>query len=246
MKKTLLLILVILPIVFITTYMLDLLPDRISRYVNPSRAQILYALGRIDSSEFYENTAPSETNHKRSVYPDIPLGEIMSSKGLLADDNINIYVDLSTRTLSFRYKDETLKQYSIGAGPRTDEGNKEREGDTKTPRGTFYICTKDIYSPPKHYLGSRWMLLSYPDISAAQRGLESGAITQDTYNSIVSANENREIPPQYTGLGSAIGIHGGAVPNFRKDWTAGCIGMYNQDVDEIFDFVKIGTTVVIE
>jgi len=95
-------------------------------------------------------------------------------------------------------------------------------------------------------LGSRWMLLSYPNLEAAERGLNSGLIDEKTYNKVKSANLDKRTPPQDTILGSAIGIHGGAKENLRKDWTAGCVGMYDKDVEEIFEFVKIGTPVFIE
>jgi lipoprotein-anchoring transpeptidase ErfK/SrfK len=46
-------------------------------------------------------------------------------------------------------------------------------------------------------------------------------------------------------LGSTIGIHGGAREGLPKDWTAGCIGMYDEDVEEIFEYIDKGTSVVI-
>lgn len=198
------------------------------------------------SQVIYKSQSPSEKLHLRSVEPDTPLGRIISDQGLTPDENINLYVNVKDRTMYVNYKDTTLKKYRISYGSRTDEGNKEKEGDFKTPRGTFYVCTKDVYSPPKGYLGSRWMLLSYPDPGAAKRGLQSGLIEQWIYNEIDQAYSNKSIPPQNTILGSAIGIHGGAKPNLQKDWTAGCVGMYDQDVEEIFEVVKVGTQVVIE
>ncbi|MFZ5986119.1 MAG: L,D-transpeptidase family protein [Bacillota bacterium] len=245
-RKIVLIFLLIMVSGFFIALKFDLLPERVTYLIEYSRCKILYTLGKAGTGENYESSRPSERFHRRSVSPDIPLSEIMSSRDLKADDNINIHIDIETRTLFLKYKDETLKKYRIAAGSMTDKGNKQREGDYRTPRGSFYICTKDIYSPPKGYLGSRWMLLSYPDTSAAERGLASEMISQDVYNEIIEANKKMEIPPQNTLLGSAIGIHGGARPDLSKDWTAGCIGVYNQDVEEIFEFVKVGTKVVIE
>lgn len=188
----------------------------------------------------------SATLHVRNTKPDTPLSKIIGDIGIDDYQKFNLYVDLESRTMYFRYGNTALKQYRISAGTKTDGGDKEKEGDFRTPRGEFYICTKVKYSPPKGYLGSRWMLLSYPTIEDAERGLKKGLITLEVYNDIKESVLKKEIPPQNTILGSAIGIHGGARPGLLKDWTAGCIGMYDQDVEEIFEYVNVGTRVVIE
>lgn len=236
----------ILVILICTLYINGKLPISVSDTIDSAKSKIAYTFLTPPPSKTYENSEPSDKFHNRFVEPDIPLSQIMSDKELKADNKVNIFVDLKTRTLHFKYGEETLKKYSISAGTKTNHGDKEKEGDYRTPRGNFYICSKNIYSPPKGYIGSRWMLLSYPNIEAAERGLSSGLIDESTYNKVKSANLNKRTPPQDTILGSAIGIHGGARPNLSKDWTAGCIGMYNQDVEEIFEFVKIGTIVYIE
>lgn len=246
LKRIILYTLTFLTALFFIFYIRGMLPNRISDTIDSTKSKIIYSFVTPSPEKIYENSEPSDKYHLRNVEPDIPLSQIMSDKGYKSGDNVNIFVDLKTRTLFFKYSDEILKKYIISAGTRTDIGDKEQEGDYRTPRGNFYICSKNIYSPPKGYLGSRWMLLSYPNIEAAERGLDSGLIDQSTYNRVKSANLDKRTPPQDTILGSAIGIHGGARPNLSKDWTAGCIGMYNQDVEEIFEFVKIGTRVFIE
>ena len=58
-----------------------------------------------------------------------------------------------------------------------------------------------------------------------------------------------EIPEDAT-IGGEIGIHG--VPNNmnsliseRENWTLGCISMTNPDVEEIYAFSRVGTSVSI-
>lgn len=193
----------------------------------------------------YASTPKPDNKHLREVNPDIPLKEIIQSKGLERKRDFSLVVELATRTLLFKHGTETLKEYSIAAGYHTDQGNKEKEGDGRTPLGQFYICSKKVYSPPKGYIGSRWMLLSYPGLEAAEEGFQEGRIDRDTLQQIRKAIERKRVPPQDTILGSAIGIHGGGRPQLARDWTAGCIGMYDQDVEEIFDYVWVGTPVLI-
>jgi hypothetical protein len=193
----------------------------------------------------YSNTTPSGRKHVRSVNPDIPLQEIINSKGIGKAEDFSLEVDLSSHTLFFKHENEVLKEYRIAAGYNTEQGDKEKEGDGRTPHGCFYICSKKVYSPPKGYIGSRWMLLSYPGLEAAEQGLQNNMIDRDTFVRIQNALEREQIPPQDTVLGSAIGIHGGARPHLTKDWTAGCIGMYDQDVEEVFEYVRVGTYVLI-
>ena len=125
-------------------------------------------------------------------------------------------------------------------------GDKQVAGDHKTPEGSFIITEKLVISPPDQYLGLRWIRLSYPNLEAAERGLNSGLINQATHYLIVSAIKNGQTPPQNTPLGGGIGIHGAIDTHGYSDWTWGCIGMTNADVSEIYNFVAVGTPVVIQ
>ncbi|MCX7921018.1 MAG: L,D-transpeptidase [Clostridia bacterium] len=224
----------------------NVLPGRVTNAVNYSKAKVLYNLGLANTQQDYKNSmSPSKLLHTRYAEPDKPLKEILQDKKAASVNSFNIYVELKSRTLYFRMGNETLKKYRIAAGTKTDNGDKQKEGDYRTPRGEFFICTKQVYSPPKGYIGSRWMLLSYPNIEAAERGLQSSLISRGTYNKIINSIRKKNIPPQDTPLGNAIGIHGGARQDLPADWTAGCIGMYDQDVEEIFDYIKVGTKVIV-
>ncbi|MDP4182267.1 MAG: L,D-transpeptidase [Bacillota bacterium] len=187
----------------------------------------------------------SKIHHKHSVNPDISLDSIIKTKGIKDTNNFNLYIDLSRRLLYFKYKDKSLKQYVIAAGIKTNSGDKHIEGDCRTPRGEFYICQKAIHAPPRSDSGSRWMLLSYPNIEDAARGLKNRLINKYTYGKIKNAIENKKVPPQNTKLGGLVGIHGGARPDYLADWTGGCIGMYDKDAEEIYKYLKCGSKVVI-
>lgn len=117
-------------------------------------------------------------------------------------------------------------------------GDKEREGDRKTPEGIFYIPR---LLPASEYYKA--FLLSYPDIADATRGRDQGLITQSEYNAIVSAQNNRTEPPQNTNLGGLIEIHGEG--GAGQDWTWGCIAVANSVIDILWPVLGVGDTIVV-
>lgn len=129
-----------------------------------------------------------------------------------------------------------LKEYPVGLG-RCPVGDKSREGDGKTPEGTFYVCTRLPKSRFYRFAG-----LSYPDTAAARRGLQAGQIEPRAAREIEAAQRDRRLPPWNTALGGAIGIHGSGA---GADWTLGCIALDNADVDELFPLLALGTPVAI-
>ncbi len=159
-------------------------------------------------------------------------------------DQIKIVIKKSHQKLAIYRGDTKIKVYKAQFG-EGGMGDKDIQGDRKTPEGTFYITEKSVLDPADKYLGSRWMRLSYPNIEDADRGLDQGIIDKATRDSIVWAINNKQTPPQRTALGGGIGIHGGDVPEFGGNWTWGCIGLTNKDVEEIYNYVSVGTPVVI-
>lgn len=118
------------------------------------------------------------------------------------------------------------------------EGDKEIEGDWKTPEGEFYICKRNDKSQYYKALG-----LSYPDTEDAKRGLDAGIITEQKYNQIAAAIEQKEKPDWYTPLGGEIMIHG---ERNESDKTRGCISISNEDIDIIWEHAQMGITVIIQ
>ncbi len=123
-------------------------------------------------------------------------------------------------------------QIVLGSSP---VGDKEREGDGRTPEGDFYVFTRN---PESRYHLS--LALSYPNAAAAARGLASGLISEDEHKSIVEAERTRGRPPQKTRLGGEIYIHGGGI---SCDWTDGCIALSDDDMTKLFASVPVGTSV---
>jgi murein L,D-transpeptidase YafK len=116
-------------------------------------------------------------------------------------------------------------------------GNKEIEGDGKTPVGEFYVFTKNPESRFHLSLG-----LSYPSKSDAERGLRANLISNDEFESINKSFEEGGMPLQKTKLGGEIYIHGGGTDG---DWTDGCIALNNEDITELFALIPKGARVTI-
>lgn len=173
-----------------------------------------------------------------------PLKDILKEKGIQKVSNLKIVVDKSEGILSLFSGNLWLKSYPISLGDG-GPGDKKVIGDHKTPEGRFFVCQRLVLDPPDKFLGSRWLRLSYPNREDAERGLQQGLITVGEAQEVIAAFCNLSTPPQQTALGGGIGIHGGSVPEFNKNWTWGCVGLTNSDVEDCFDYIEIGTPVII-
>lgn len=175
-----------------------------------------------------------------------PLKDILKDRGItLNGSNLKILVDKSDHTLSLYTNGVWLKTYHVELG---DGGlaDKEISGDHKTPEGTFYASERLVLDPADQYLGSRWMRLNYPNIEDAERGLRQGLIDQRTHDAIVTAINNGQIPPQNTALGGGVGVHGGSTAEMGEDWTWGCVGLENADIEDFYNYVNSQTRIVIQ
>ncbi len=151
--------------------------------------------------------------------------------------NPRLVVKKSNRSLELFDGDRLIKTYTIALGFSPD-GDKEKQGDGRTPEGDFYVFTKNEKS--KFYLS---LGLSYPNIEDARRGLKEKIITQNEYDQIIKAVKEKKSPPQNTALGGDIYIHGGGT---TSDWTWGCVALERENIKELFAVIPIGTRVVIE
>ena len=114
---------------------------------------------------------------------------------------------------------KVLKAYDIGLG-FAPIGHKQFEGDGRTPEGIYYI---DRHNPNSQYHLS--LGISYPDPEDKARAMMLG-----------------QQP------GGDIMIHGrGAYGKQQRnrDWTAGCIAVNDDEIEDIFSMVRPGVPVVI-
>jgi len=116
-------------------------------------------------------------------------------------------------------------------------GDKEREGDMKTPEGVFYICKKVPNS--SYYLG---LAINYPTIEDAERGITTELISERQYNQVVNANLSGSYYWE-SPLGGVIEFHGNRQ---STDVTSGCIGMRDEDIEILYGMVEVGDKVLIQ
>lgn len=147
-----------------------------------------------------------------------------------------IFVYKEKRRLYVIQSDVLVRDYPIGLGFHP-LGDKEREGDGRTPEGDFFVCMKNASSRFIKSLG-----LNYPEKRHAERAFFAGILSPNEFRDILLAHEKRSTPPWGTILGGEIFIHAGGA---HKDWTDGCVALYNSDMDELFQIASLGTPVVI-
>jgi murein L,D-transpeptidase YafK len=151
-------------------------------------------------------------------------------------ENPRILIHKAQRKLELYSGDALLRTYKAGLG-FSPVADKKQAGDGATPEGAFYVFVKNNRSAYYLSLG-----LSYPNAEDADRGLRDGLINRTQHRAITEALRKRIAPPQYTKLGGLIYIHGHGA---RSDWTWGCVALENDDIRELFDAVKVGTSVTI-
>ena len=134
--------------------------------------------------------------------------------------------------------DETDISWNISLGT-VPEGHKQEEGDKKTPEGLYRYTDYDSHSS---YHGS--LLIHYPSPIDARAAVEDGRIAIETQQEIERSAKNKQAPPMLTGMGGYILVHGthkkgeDLFPsNVRYLYTDGCVGMSNDDIDELRDYL---------
>jgi len=117
--------------------------------------------------------------------------------------------------------DRLLGTYDIAVGAG-GAGDKQYEGDGRTPEGTYRIDSRHR-SRAYH----RFLHVSYPNREDRRR-----------YRAARAAGE----VPEGRGIGSAIGVHGTpegfAGLRAMFNWTAGCIAVTNDEAEELYRAVE--------
>jgi murein L,D-transpeptidase YafK len=150
-----------------------------------------------------------------------------------------IVVAKQARQLDLLSASRLERSYDIVLG-RNSAADKSVEGDQATPLGEFYICAKNPRS--RHFLS---LCVSYPNAEDAKRGLAAGLIGADEHRQILDAIRAKRMPPQHTRLGGEIYIHGRGAHD-DPHGTRGCISLNNDDMQDLYARIAIGTPVSIK
>jgi murein L,D-transpeptidase YafK len=168
--------------------------------------------------------------------------------GMAFDDEppYALEIDKSERVLLVKNGEKVTRRFQIATG-KGGLGDKRIRGDNKTPLGVYRITDFNEGSA-FHF----FMRLNYPNVKDAFFGLKNRLITRQDFDRIVDSVRTDQRPPQNTPLGGAVGIHGLGDENADRlkvqrhlDWTQGCIALTNRDVNELRNYVAVGTKVVI-
>ena len=140
--------------------------------------------------------------------------------GLMVD---SIVAQKAKRLLIVYSRKRPIKAYRVALGD-APVGHKHFEGDEKTPEGLYHIDGKNPHSQAHKSLG-----ISYPNAAdkayAARHGQPPGGLVK--------------IHGIWNGQGHIGKAH------LLDDWTNGCIAITDEEIDELYDRVKVGIPVLI-
>lgn len=137
-----------------------------------------------------------------------------------------VVVKKSQRQLELVSGGRVVRQYRVALGG-APVGHKYREGDQRTPEGSYRLNWRN---PNSNFYKS--IHISYPSAKDRAASRQLG----------------------YSNPGGMIMVHG--LPNYiqsesmrqqyaNRDWTQGCIAVQNHEMDEIWSLVKDGTPIQI-
>ena len=114
-----------------------------------------------------------------------------------------------------------LKVYNISLGEQP-VGAKHFKNDRKTPEGIYYITKRNPYS-----MAHKSLAISYPNDRDRKYARAQG---KDTGGDVMIH-------------GILNGYDKQAADFVGVDWTWGCIAVTNQEVDELYEHVRIGSPI---
>ncbi len=137
-------------------------------------------------------------------------------------DRVVVYK--SERKLVLLSKGKEIRSYKVALGGEPI-GPKTRQGDHRTPEGIYKL---DSQNPNSHFYKA--FHISYPNpkdaATAKKLGISPGGDVM-----------LHGLGKQYGWVGKAHTLH---------DWTDGCIAVTNQEMDELWKLVPVGTTIEIK
>jgi murein L,D-transpeptidase YafK len=137
-------------------------------------------------------------------------------------DRVVVYK--SERRLVLLSRGNEIRSYKVALGSEP-VGAKTQHGDHRTPEGVY---TLDSWNPNSHFYKA--FHISYPspkDIATAKKlGTSPGGDIM-----------LHGLPKEYAWVGKAHTLH---------DWTDGCIAVTNEEMDELWKLVPVGTPIEIK
>ena len=141
-----------------------------------------------------------------------------------------IIVDKSDYELKVYDDDGWYATYPVVFGSKSLD-DKMIEGDRKTPEGVYKIASKR-----PHEKWDKMMLIDYP--------------TKADYEKF-NQRKAKGLLPKNAKIGGGIGIHGTwqrdeMAVDFFQNWTNGCVSLKNDEIEELYNIIPVGTPVTIQ
>ena len=165
---------------------------------------------------------------KTSVAPPIPVAIATTTSNAPTNASFDrrvrvdsILVEKSAHRLSLFQRGRATRTYLIALGQQP-VGDKVRRGDMRTPEGRFTI---EARNPQSKF--HRALRISYPDAAHRARARKLG----------VSPGGDimiHGLPPRQAWVGAA---------HRDFDWTEGCIAVTNEEIEEMWDAIPVGTPI---
>jgi murein L,D-transpeptidase YafK len=184
-------------------------------------ASVFLGISLFSTNSNLVGTAKLSTDAKKRVVAD--------NAKILPVGRIYLVIDKSDYELNVYDDKGWFATYPVVFGNST-LGDKKMEGDRCTPEGEFHIVAKKV-----HDKWDRFMALDYP--------------TKESYEKFRQRKQRGEIPADAR-IGGGVGIHGtwphdDYIIDRYKNWTMGCISMKNNDVEDLYSYLPVGTRVTI-
>ena len=218
-------------------------PELVVRETPADRAPALVTLRRRDGVRVLDEVGPPADGFAAG-WRLVQYGAVRGYVRAATLSNVWIRVDKSERMVYVYRGSELVRELPADVSVSDeDKVRRSQIGETehyRIPEGTFFVTRRNGAS--QYY---RAFVISYPNPVHALRGFERRLITEAQYRAIVESEQNGTEPPMNTALGGLIEIHGQGSGRQRA-WTRGCVALRNVHMDELWDYVEVGTPVVIE
>ncbi|MFY9153296.1 MAG: L,D-transpeptidase family protein [Prolixibacteraceae bacterium] len=199
-----------------------------------SESKIAHENGKLKEAEVLFKKAEIYINHAntgagkmlRDYFGDYPKWRNLANDAIASSRGGNkvILVDKFAQVLYVYQSGKVIRSYSAEFGPNW-MAHKERTGDKATPEGNYRITKEKTRGNTIYH---KALLLDYPNAEDRR---------------MFELKKKKGLLSRNAGIGSLIEIHGNGGKGFH--WTSGCVGLRDNDIDDLCRLVGTGTRVTI-
>ena len=159
-------------------------------------------------------------------------------------DQPRIEVDVSDGTMTIFDGDKVVRRYDVACGENRRNG-VVGPGSNSTPIGEYTIRRKAIRES-LFRRGSRFLELDFPSEDDLGKAFDGGLIDRDQYQRALDCIRDGRVIPGDIPLAGHLGIQGNYYPFMGSRFTDGSVALKNGDIVDFFDYIPVGSRVVIK